>query len=514
MARDFSEIKARMVEKKQERAAAQAPAPQPSAPPAPKAEAPAPAAKPEPKPAAPPAPKVTRPVQAVTPKVEEIKPPEPPAAPEPPKFSMPPDARIKVDYQAFYDRAYGTRSSSVNTTAKLFNIAPERLEELARVQGVDLDAIIEARKKGRTYDEIAKAGRERGVIGFMPVEEREAVFSKTLTDFEKAARGEAPELEGLKRAGTDKGFGPAQALAGYVAAGTQVELPEVSKPGEHGYTVASLLVDAIRADKEASKIFDLYGRSLETGATQGYIRDRTEQLRKQAGIGPSDPESVQKVAALRKRAINEVIAYKTVGQWTPAVTLGDIEVTEGRETPSFLGATKPNVEIVGFNNKRQAIFRQESPMGVAFRVVDMPQSATVGALTGKGAAAGIQSGANFLEYAMETTKDSAPYVRAPALAAGMAASVFFPDLTLVGGKAGALAKGAYQSARVKRVAPKVAELLSTVAEARKNKDYTKAIEAEIELRNYTPDIAAAHDRYDAATAAKQQIIDPMTDTMN
>lgn len=514
MARDFTEIKARMVEKKQERVTAQAPAPQPSAPPAPKAEAPAPVAKPEPKPAAPPAPTVTRPVQVVTPKAEEIKLPEPPAAPEPPKFSMPPDARIKVDYQTFYDRALGTKSGAVMATSKVFNIAPERLEEVARVQGVDLDAIVEARKKGRTYAEIAKAGRERGVIGFMPVEEREAVFFKTLTDVEKAVRGEAPEMEGLKRAGADKGFGPAQALAGYVAAGTQVELPEVSKPGEYGHTVASLLVDAIRKDKESARIFDLYGRSMETGATQGYIRDRTEQLRKQAGIGPSDPESVQKVAALRRRAINEVIAYKTVGQWTPAVTLGDIEVTEGREAPSFFGAMKPNVEIIGFNNKRQAIFRQESPMGVAFRAIDIPQSATVGVLTGKGAATGVQTGSNFLEYAMETTKDSAPYVRAPALAAGMAASIAFPDLTLFGGKAAALAKGAYQSVRVKRVAPKVAELLGTIAEARKNKDYTRAIEAEIELRKYTPDIASGHDRYDASVAAKQQIIDPMTDTMN
>lgn len=514
MARDFTEIKARMVEKKQERATAQAPAPQPSAPPTPKAEAAAPVAKPEPKPAAPPAPTVTRPAQAVTPKVEEIKPPEPPAAPEPPKFSMPPDARIKVDYQAFYDRAYGTRSSSVNTTAKLFNIAPERLEELARVQGVDLDAIIEARKNGRTYAEIAKAGRERGVIGFMPVEEREAVFSKTLTDVEKAIRGEAPEMEGLKRAGADKGFGPAGALAGYFVPGTHTELPEVSKPGEYGHAVASLLVDAIRKDKEASKIFDLYARSIETGATQGYIRDRVEQLSKQAGIRPSDPESVQKVAALRKRAINEIIAFKTVGQWTPAVTLGDIEVAEGREAPGLIDALKPNVEIIGFNNKRQAIFRQESPMGVLFRVIDIPQEATVGALTGRGAAAGIQTGANFMEYSFENSKGGETYLRAPAIAAGAVAAVFFPDLLMGGGVAAKGVSAAVRKARVKRVAPKVAELLSTIAEARKNKDYTKAIEAEIELRKYTPDIASAHDRYDASVAAKQQIIDPMTDTVN
>jgi site-specific DNA-cytosine methylase len=418
-----------------------------------------------------------------------------------------------VDYKAFYDRANTLKAeSAIAPTAAALGMSADDFKRIAQAQGVDLEAIHRAGQKGRSYDEVATAARERGVIGFLSPEEREAQFRRVYDDVEKAVRGEAPDTIELKRAKADKGFGPAGALGGYVAAGTQAELPEVTKPGEHGYTVATLLIDALKDDAQASKVYDLYGRSLATGNTQKYIETRTEDLKRRAGISASQPDAVEKVAKLRRQAINEVIAYKTVGQWTPAITLGDIEVTEGREAPSFLGALKPNVEIIGFNNKRQAIFRQESPLGVLFRVIDIPQAAVSGVLMGQGATTGIQTGANFFEAALETTEGASPYVRYPVAGLGMAASVLAPDMLLVGGKAGKVARLAIDTARIRKIAPQVTDLLSTIAKSRAAQDFAAAKKAEIELRDLAPAVADQLDRYDASAAELMKLVDPTTDT--
>jgi hypothetical protein len=443
--------------------------------------------------ARPPAPKVTAQAAPIKPVVVET-----------PKFELPPDIKREVDYRQFYDAMEGP---TFDSALRGFKLATGRdaaeFRRVAEAQGVDLNSIYEARRKGRTFDEIARANRDRGVIGFMPVAEREAAFRKVADTAQKAMRGEAPDTIRLKKAGADT------STLGFVLAGTQAELPEVSKPGEHGHSIASLLIDALKKDKNATQLYDLYGRQVATGATQKYINARTDELVKRAGITVSSPDATARVAKLRRQAMNEVIAYKTVGQWTPAITLQDVEVTEGDAPPGIFGALKPNVELIGFNNQNQAVFRQESPLGVLFRAIDVPQAAVVGALEGS-AARGVQTGANFLEYALDNTEGASPYLRYPAVTAGFAASVFFPDTLLAGGAAFKGTKAAVKTAKFHVVKKEAVELLKTVAEARKAGDFQKAIGAEARLRSLLPTVADDLDRYDAEVAKALRLADPDT----
>lgn len=520
MARTYEEMMARMDElEKAQAAATAAPVPAPPAarvPAAPKsAIAPGMEALPKPS-AAPSAPTVTRRAVSVTPKVEEIKAPKPPEVEAPKPVGLTPDLAKPIDYKKVYDNIYtsGSVDPAVSLAARSLDMTDAELKRLAQAQGVDLDALVSAKQKGRTYDEIAKAGRERGVIGFMPVEEREKAFNKLAQDVEKAQRGDAGDTVELVRSGADKGFGPARALGGYTIAGTQEELPEVAKPGEHGYAIAQILVEALQKDPSAVRAYDLYGRSLATGNTQRYIDDRVEDLRKRANIKASDADAMEKMAALRKRAINEVIAYKTVGQWTPVVTLGDVEVREGRASPGALAALKPNIEIIGFNNKRQAIFRQESPMGVLFRVIDIPQAAIAGVLSGQTVGQGIQSGANLLEYSLDATKDSAMYVKAPVVAAGFAASILFPDALVAAGAASKAVKAVSKIRAARKIAPEATALLETIVRTRKAGDYEAAAAAEKQLRSLLPDVASNLDSADAAVARFQKLAEPESDILD
>ena len=475
-----------------------------------------PAATTAPKSVAPPAPTVTRAPKPVTPKVEKVAAPKPSKVEAPkPTLELPPDVARPVDYKKFYDNATSPLpESSIRLGAAAIGMSEADLKRVAQAQGVDLEAVVKARTKGRTFDEIARASKERGVIGFMTPEERTAAFNKLAEDVEKAQKGDAGDTVDLVRSGADRGIGPAGALAGYTFAGTEAELPEVTKPGEHGYAVAQLLVESLAKDPSAVRAFDLYGRSLATGGTQQYIEQRVNDLRKRANIKASDPDAMEKMAALRKRAINEVIAYKTVGQWTPVVTLGDIEVREGRATPGFIDALKPNIEIIGFNNKRQAVFRQESPMGVLFRAIDIPQAAVTGILSGQGAAAGVQTGANLLEYALDATKEASTPMKVLGTAAGFAGSIIFPDMLAAGGLASKAAKSIRTTLKARKIAPEALDLLKTIAEARKRGDYATAVTAERKLRDSLPATASTHDSFDAATARFLELSDPDTDIMH
>lgn len=518
MARTYEEMMARMDELEKAQAATTA-APIPVAPvarvPAALKPAVAPGMEALPKPsAAPPAPTVTRRAVSVTPKAEEIKAPKPPEVEAPKPVGLTPDLAKPIDYKKFYDSATSPfLDASITLAAPKLGVSDAELKRIAQAQGVDLEAIFKARQKGRTYEEIAKAGRERGVIGFMPVAEREQAFNKLAQDVEKAQRGDAGDTIELVRSGADRGFGPAGAMAGYTVMGTWTELPEVAKPGEHGYAVAQLLVEALQKDPSAVTAYDLYGRAIATGNTQRYIDQRVEDLRKRANIKVNDPGAMEKMAALRKRAINEVIAYKTVGQWTPAVTLGDVEVREGRASPGVLDALKPNIEIIGFNNKRQAIFRQESPMGVLFRAIDIPQSAVTAGLSGQTVGQGVQSGANLLEYSLDATKDSAAYVKAPVVATSLVASILFPDAILGAGEAVKAVKAASRTIKARKIAPEAVALLETIARARKAGDYETAAAAEKTLRNAMPDVASNLDSSDAAVARFQKLAEPQSDIL-
>jgi len=542
MARTFEEMIADASRKAEERdrkaaeaEAAAAPKPEPKASPFPAYTMPtaqelapirtsAPAAAPKPaKPkntnAAPPVPGLTppavdrQPVAEVSapkaPKAPKVQPALAPPAPPKAEIVLPPDITRDVDYKRFYDNAGDMLSVAKKLSAQDLGMSVDELEKVAAAQGVDLESINDQKIKGRTFDEVAAAARQRGTLGFLPVPEREAIFRKTVEDVELAQRGETRPDTPMVQSIEDEGM-----LQGYFAPGLKREFDSVSQPGEYGYLTASLLVEALKKDPEASRIWDLYGRGLATGNTQKYVEERAQDLMKRAGVGPNDPQSFDKYKAFRKRATNEVLAYKTIGQWTPAIVAQDVEVSEGVERPGFFAAIGPNVELVGVNNRNQAVFRQESPLSVGFRFIDIPQGLTVGALMGEGAATGVQTGANFMELSLEKTKDSSAPVKIISGLAGFVGSVLYPDLFIA---AGLLGKGA-RLAKVKIVTranqTKAMRLLETASEARRTGDYAAATKAESELRKAFPGSADNLDEMDAYTAKIQSIVDPDTDILS
>jgi hypothetical protein len=327
----------------------------------------------------------TKGVKAKAPKIEA------PAAPEP---VVPPDvqADITEDLKKFHRLSQGVDSH----VAAAVRLGPD-FERRARAQAVDLKVMFEKAQQGRTFDQVAQANRERGVLGFIPPAEREAAWKATVERFNKAEAGDAGDEIKLKASGADKpslGGRAGGALAGgmmgaaaglpgavagavggatsmgegYFAQGTTTALPEVTKPGEYGYQIAETLVRALSQDKEASSLYDRYGRKQQGGATIGYIQDRVEQLAKKRGLSAADPQFDEKLKSIRRQATNELIAYKTIGLWTPVILAKDVAVMEGIKAPGFLEAMAPNIELVGFDNKNQAIFRQESALGTIFNL--------------------------------------------------------------------------------------------------------------------------------------------------
>jgi hypothetical protein len=95
------------------------------------------------------------------------------------------------------------------------------------------------------------------------------------------------------------------------------------------------------------------------------------------------------------------------------------------------------------------------------------------------------------------------------LPAGFIGAVAMPDLLIGPGMAAKGVKAAKRFYDVRKIAPRVLELLTDVAEARKTKDMAKAKKAEVALRDYTPQVADMLDRYDAAAARRFQMVDPI-----
>lgn len=469
---------------------------------------------------------------------------------------VPPDVGfdLTADLKKFQRLSQGADSH----VAVAVYLGPD-FERRARAQAVDLKSVFDATKNGRTFDEIAQANRGRLVLGFIPPAEREAAWKATVEQFNKAEQGDAGDEIKLKASGADRPTlggraggavaggmmgaaaglpgaavgavaGAASMGSGYVAQGTTTALPEVTKPGEYGYQIAETLVRALAADKEASAIYDRYSRKMQGGATVGYIQDRVELLAKKRGLRASDPKFDEKLKSLRRQATNELIAYKTIGLWTPVILAKDVAVMEGVKAPGFLEAMSPNIELVGFDNNRQAIFRQESALGTIFRAIDIPQEMLIGASPrfGMGGAApldlstrgrsaaevwagaktGVMTGANFLEAALEATEDAPTPVRVVAGVAGLAASMLSPDLLGAAARAGpAAARGLLKTRNVGR-SQAALKLLREAQTAYGMGDLRAAAKAEAQLRDKFVEVADLLDRNDAAAAERITVIDP------
>jgi len=366
-----------------------------------------------------------------------------------------------------------------------------RYRELAGLQGVDLDDLAKNAAAGMPFENYKKMRRD--VVGFLPPAERAPAVGRVVEDFQAAQKGEIPKGRSLElEAAEEAPLSVGGVLGGYVVGGTSAEeTPEVAKPGEHYYAVAKTLVDELDKKPEVVKLVELYGRSYGAGATQKYINDRTRQLMKDQGITPDTPDADRRARLARRQALYEVLARKTVGQWTPGVFVKDVEVTDdAKATDNPLAALAPNIELIGFNSKGKAVFRQESPAGVMLRTLDVvgvspvsvkgvkvpiPGQALLAGLATKednesmlqAMSRGVQTGASWVDVALEATEGKSLPVRAAAGLVGLAGAVAHPDVTAAAGAVNKAQK-AYRVGRVQKAIFREADpVLTRLVEAYK-----------------------------------------------
>lgn len=504
MARTFNELMQQYDEQDAKKAEPPATAPAPAAPTATTAAI-----------AAPPAPKLTKPVKSRKATIADSAQKAPAAATVPTvsapfQINLPPELSREIDYREFYDNAGDDLNDAKRQTAERLGLTPDDFDRVVAIQGVDLEGINEDKKKGKTFDEVKRNNIERGVLGFLPQAARADAFQRSAKTVLDAQQGSAADnrME-IREAIDDEGF-----LGGYVAPGYKREFDSVSKPGEYGYLSSMLLVEALKKDPEASRIYDLYGRGLATGNSRQYVEERTKDLMKRAGVSASTPDAPDQLKRLKRRALREVLAYKTVGQWTPAITMQDVEATEDYKAPNMFAAIGPNVELIGFNNKGQAVYRQESPLSVAFRAIDLPQEAVVSMLEGRPVAEGVQSNANFFEAALEHTRDANGFVRVGAGLLGFAGAVLFPDLLWGLAMIPTAVRPVQSAMALRKHGAKAAELLEVASRAREANDFAKARAAESQLRELLPGIADKLDQTDAVAADVLKLVSPDTDVLN
>jgi hypothetical protein len=449
---------------------------------------------------------------------------------------------LKLDYLYRRARTASDVDEAVGRVAKETGFQPQRYKELASIQGIDLEDLDKKARGGMPFENYRQAKKE--AIGFIPVEQRSAMFEEVAKDYAAAEKGEIRtdkriDLSAAKEApGTIPGF-----TTGYVIGMTTAEeTPEVVKPGEHYYAVAQKFIEAVDKDPEVVKLVNLYGNSFAGGASQKYIHDRALQIMKNKRITPASPDADRQAGLARRQATFEVLARKTVGQWVPGIFVKDVQVTDdATQTENPLAALAANVELIGFNNKGDAVFRQESPAGVVLRTLDLigvvpipgkgkiipipiPGQSLLAGLATRGedetymaaASRGVQTGANWLEYALDESKGAPLPLRAVAGVGGMLAAVVHPDVTAAAGSLNKAQK-AFRIGRInKQVAKEAVPILEELIKAYKAENFELSSELEKKLaasellgeRSKKHSIVKAFDRNDAAFAMALAAINP------
>lgn len=538
-----AELKARR-EAEAKAAAPQKPTPQKSAQPSAATQPGAPARKAPAKPAA-----VTTVGAPVAAKPTQTKPSAasvvtPPVTEATRKSTLDADLRQDLNLQDLYKktRTRSTVDTAVGEVASTLGVAPQRYKELAAIQGVDLEDLDKKARNGMPFENYRQAKKD--AIGFVPVEQRAAMFEEVAKDYAAAEKGEVRTDKRIGVAAAEEAPGTIPGFTtGYVVGGTTAEeTPEVVKPGEHYYAIAQKFIEAVDKDPEAVKLVNLYGNSLAGGASQKYINDRTRQLMKNKGITPDSPDADRQAGLARRQAMYEVLARKTVGQWTPAVFVKDVQVTDDAEAPDNpFAALYPNIELIGFNNKGDAVFRQESPAGVMLRTLDLigvvpipgkgkvipvpiPGQSLLAGLATKGEdesytaamSRGVQTGANWLEYALDESKGAPLPVRALAGTAGLVASVVHPDVTAAAGSLNEAQKALRVTYKNKQIAKEAVPILEELIEAYRANQFDRASALEKKLadnellgtRAKGHSIVKAYDRNDAAFAMALASMNP------
>jgi len=450
--------------------------------------------------------------EPVTPSAEDVKKAE----------KMRADLLEELPLEDFYQKAARFPVSGMAISA-LGERVPDkqRFFQVAGAQGIDVEDMAQKAREGVPFAEYRRT--RDGVIGFKPATERFTELDRVASDYQAAERGEAPQRTiGIQKAQETTTSLPVFGEGYEVGGTTPDEIIETTKPGEHQYSIAAQFIDSFeKANPEVVSLTDMYGQNAGPGNTQKWIEKYVKMQVRNRGLTAASEDIDEQMGKLRRDAVYYILSKKTIGQWTPGVFVKDVQITDAeRAKPLGTGegfgagvrdtfaAMAPNVEIVGFNNKGQAVVRQESPAGTALRLLDVLGVSPVGKVKGvpvvipgqsaisglitkdkdegylEAALRGVQTGATFIDAALDETKGRSTPVRAAAGLAALVPTVLYPDVT-------GAAEGAYTAAKAyrrvlqdRKIAKAAAPLLDELVAALKDGDYEKATKVESAIRSH------------------------------
>ncbi len=393
-------------------------------------------------------------------------------------------------------------------------MSPEQFNQAAKEQGLDVERMIE---------EIGRKGRQ-SIDYFDELKAADTTAVKSIAERKVKARGEEIDKLGSQRIitgearkveGVDKLEDRLEALKDLRKA-PKVQLSEktssifgkdsldeeeeVVQYGQQGSEHAWRMKRKLKADPELQNAVDLFNQSFVTTAGDDFIQWHVKDNLKRQNIQPNNPEYTSVARKAYKEAMEDLTGLYTAGLWTaPTFIQGWDTGREGGET-TLSDAVQPTVEIIGFNAQGNIIARQESPMQWGLEMLDLPQSALAGMISGKGAVQGIAKRKLFLDNALQSdmARDSLPG-KIAAGSAGAIATVVFPDVTILFGGAAAITKRfvtlAKNTRKVNAVAPELERSVELMVKGM-NGDMAAAEEAariHAKIRDDFPELGDALD---------------------
>jgi len=252
--------------------------------------------------------------------------------------------------------------------------------------------------------------------------------------------------------------------------GTQAdELETTARTGDASYVASELRVQGLLSDPEVAR----YVREYEASALGGedYFDARLTGLMEDFLELNPEATTDQRDAAFDRfgnQIMAELASLKTVGLWTMPIFLRRERIDAsgwhyGVGDTSWLQALSPRIEVVGTHRRgrgRVTVLRQAGALDTLFRIADAPKSAIVGALTGRGARAGVAEGLQAMDAFGQAASGStfmggmwnSSFGIGTAQLAGLAIDVIFPDALVFGALLGKVTGRAATLARVSREA--------------------------------------------------------------
>ena len=377
------------------------------------------------------------------------------------------------------------------------------LNYLEELETADVTATqpFEQRKLKARGEEIAKLGKER-------LETRQARRTKDATsveEIEEAVRDLKPPTQIKLSDKKAAFFGPEDPK----------DDPEVVEYGQDGSQHAFAIKRKYEKDEGLRNAVDVFNQMFVSSAGQNFVDWNTERALKTKGIDTTSEKFEDAYRKEYKKSMEDLAGLYIAGLWTaPTFVRGWDTGVEGKDL-TFSEAVQPNVEIIGFNAQGNVIARQESNLMWGLSMLDLPQSALSGAVFGDGALEGIAKRKLFLDDALQSDfANQNMAAKVAAGTAGLAATVLFPDLTVLFGGTAKIARELVRSgAKVrdaKRAIPLVEQSVEMMVKGMNGDPAAaqKAADLHSQIRKYYPQIADQLDQLEVDVVGRYHQMNP------